>query len=277
MNEHLTNTAVRQGISALFSANCETGATSINSNGQYSFLAESFDSFSPGKKPTAEQIADEDATVTLSDTDGNLFRTGVGDTYTSHCYRYFYGDLSSARTSFVFSDYSVSADSQEQVAASSTTESDKLSGVGLQFGYRGEKWRASFTHYTGTGGDHELTNSLVVADYFFQEKFFVGAGLASIKFTNSSAGSSTSASATSPVLQVGYAENLTSNLKLSIGVIQYSSGLSLSSTTTTTTPIRTDSSDTQTATNVGDSAVMGSRSGQFITTPAGAVGLGYDL
>ena len=90
------------------------------------------------KTPTAEQIADEDATVTLSDTDGNLFRTGVGDTYTSHCYRYFYGDLSSARTSFVFSDYSVSADSQEQVAASSTTESDKLSGVGLQFGYRGK-------------------------------------------------------------------------------------------------------------------------------------------
>ena len=89
------------------------------------------------------------------------------------------------------------ADSSVQVAASSTTESDKLSGIGLQFGYRWEKWRASFTHYTGQGGDNELTNSLIMADYFFQEKFFVGAGLASIKLTNSSSGSSLSASATS--------------------------------------------------------------------------------
>ena len=116
---------------------------------------------------------------------------------------------------------------------------DKLSGIGLQFGYRWEKWRASFTHYTGTGADNELTNSLI-ADYFFQEKFFVGAGLASIKLTNSSSGSSLSASATSPVLQVGYTENITKNLKLSIGVLQYSSGLSLSSTTLTpTTPTST--------------------------------------
>ena len=156
----------------------------------------------------------------------------------------------------------MSGDSQEQVAAaSSSTESDKLSGIGLQFGYRWEKWRASFTHYTGQGGDNELTNSLIIADYFFQEKFFVGAGLASMQLTNSSAGSSLSASATSPVLQVGYAEKLTSNLQLSIGVLQYSSGLSLSSTTTTptttTTPPITDFSDTQTATNVGDSATIG--------------------
>ena len=86
----------------------------------------------------------------------------------------------------------------------------------------------------GTGGDHELTNSLVIADYFFQEKFFVGAGLASMQLTNSSSGSSISASATSPVLQVGYTENLTKNLQLSIGVLQYSSGLSLSSTTPST-------------------------------------------
>ena len=83
-----------------------------------------------------------------------------------------------------------------------------------------------------------------------------------MQLTNSSAGSSLSASATSPVLQVGYAEKLTSNLQLSIGVLQYSSGLSLSSTTTTpttttTTPPITDFSDTQTATNVGDSATIG--------------------
>ena len=273
LNEHLINTAVREGISALFKANCETGATSADSNGQYSFLAESFDSFSPGRKPTSADIANGDATVTYHST-ANPFPSGVVNTETSHCYTYF---SSSDRTSFVFDEYSVSMDTPQITPASSTTESDKLSGIGLQFGYRWEKWRASFTHYTGQGGDNELTNSLVIADYFFQEKFFVGAGLASIKLTNSSSGNSLSASATSPVLQVGYAEKLTSNLQLSIGVLQYSSGLSLSSTTpTTTTPIRTDSSDTQTATNVGDSAVMGNRSGQFITTPAGAVGLGYD-
>ena len=252
--ENIKNTALRAGLTALFSANCETGATSINSNGEYSFTLDYFHSFDPGPKPTSADIANpnNDATVTLNST-ANPFPT-------SHCHRYFYGDLSSARTPFVFSEYSVIADSSVQVAASSSTESDKLSGIGLQFGYRWEKWRASFTHYTGQGGDNELTNSLVIADYFFQEKFFVGAGLASMQLTNSSSGSSTSASATSPVLQVGYAEKLTSNLQLSIGVLQYSSGLSLSSTTTTpttTTPPITDFSDTQTATNVGDSATIG--------------------
>ena len=142
------------------------------------------------RKPTLAEINDPnntDATVTFVDTDGNSFPTGKADGETSHCYTYF---SSSDRTSFVFSDYSVSMDSLQITPASSSTESDKLSGIGLQFGYRGEKWRASFTHYTGQGGDNELTNSLVIADYFFQEKFFVGAGLASIKLTNSSAGSS---------------------------------------------------------------------------------------
>ena len=103
----------------------------------------------------------------------------------------------------------------------------------------------------GTGGDHEFTNSLVMADYFFSGEFFVGAGLASMQLTNSSAGSSTSASATSPVLQVGYTENLTKNLQLSIGVLQYSSGLSLSHSTTPTT-----NSLQKTQTVAGDSAVI---------------------
>ena len=251
---------VETGIKTLLSANCETGETSVDSNGEYYFQQEEFDSFDPGRKPTLAEINDPnntDATVT-DNSSAYPFPSGVVNTETSHCYTYF---SSSDRTSFVFDNYSVSADSQEQVAAaSSSTESDKLSGIGLQFGYRWEKWRASFTHYTGQGGDNELTNSLIIADYFFQEKFFVGAGLASMQLTNSSAGSSLSASATSPVLQVGYAEKLTSNLQLSIGVLQYSSGLSLSSTTTTpttTTPPITDFSDTQTATNVGDSATIG--------------------
>ena len=95
-----------------------------------------------------------------------------------------------------------------------------------------------------------------------------------MQLTNSSAGNSLSASATSPVLQVGYTENLTSNLQLSIGVLQYSSGLSLSSTTTTTTPIRTDSSDTQTATNEGDSATIGV---QGLAIPGDSLGLIYTL
>ena len=92
-----------------------------------------------------------------------------------------------------------------------------------------------------------------MADYFFSGEFFVGAGIASMQLTNSSAGSSISASATSPVLQVGYTENLTKNLQLSIGVLQYSSGLSLSHSST---PAPGDSfSETQTA--IGDSVTIG--------------------
>ena len=92
-----------------------------------------------------------------------------------------------------------------------------------------------------------------MADYFFSGEFFVGAGIASMQLTNSSTGSSTSASATSPVLQVGYTENLTSNLQLSIGVLQYSSGLSLSHSSTPTT----GNSLQETQTVEGDSAVIG--------------------
>ena len=116
----------------------------------------------------------------------------------------------------------------------------------------GKNGRASFTHYTGTGGDNEFTNSLVIVDYFFGGEFFVGAGIASMQLTNSSAGSSTSASATSPVLQVGYTENLTKNIQLSIGVLQYSSGLSLSHSTTPTT---NSLQETQTA--IGDTVTLG--------------------
>ena len=198
-------------------------------------LTVDFFSFDPGPKPTLEQLNNGDATVTLQDSGGNEFHTGIRNDETSYCYRYFYGDLSAERSPLFSAEYEVTADSgtPPQVSA----ESDKLSGIGLQFGYRGEKWRASFTHYTGQGGDHEFTNSLVMADYFFSGEFFVGAGIASMQLTNSSAGSSTSASATSPVLQVGYTENLTSNLQLSIGVLQYSSGLSLSHSTTPATAI----------------------------------------
>ena len=265
------NSVVRSdGIEALFKANCKTGAVAAITN-SINFVIGShvFHSFDEGtetgESSSVTTTADNPYTISSTGSNYQRFPSGFDSAvngvtgYTSYCYQYFYGGLSADRSPIVFSDYSVIADSSVQVAASSSTESDKLSGIGLQFGYRWEKWRASFTHYTGQGGDNELTNSLVIADYFFQEKFFVGAGLASIKLTNSSAGNSTSASATSPVLQVGYAENLTSNLQLSIGVLQYSSGLSLSSTTpTTATPTSTPFSVTQNPTNDGDSAVIGS-------------------
>ena len=262
-NPRREDPAENTGVRALFSANCETGETSVDSNGEYYFSAEVFESFSPGRRPTAEQIANGDATVTTLNTEGNSFRTGVVDGEISYCYTYFYGDLAAERT--LFTEYEVTPDSgtPPQVSA----ESDKLSGIGLQFGYRWEKWRASFTHYTGQGGDHEFTNSLVIADYFFSGEFFVGAGIASMQLTNSSAGSSISASATSPVLQVGYTENLTSNLQLSIGVLQYSSGLSLSHSST---PATNMFQETQTA--IGDSATIGSSS---INIPGDSITLEY--
>ena len=268
-NPFRTDLAVKTGIRALFSANCETGAASVDSNGTYSVGTPVFGSFDPGRKPASVDIANGDATVTYEDTDGNYFPTGVIDGETSHCFRYFYGDLSSGRSPLFSAGYEVTADSgTPQVSA----ESDKLTGIGLQFGYRGEKWRASFTHYTGQGGDHELTNSLVMADYFFSGEFFVGAGIASMQLTNSSAGSSTSASATSPVLQVGYTENLTKNLQLSIGVLQYSSGLSLSHSSTPAT----GNSFQETQTAIGDSATTGAASPAFIVLPNGnSIGLGY--
>ena len=261
------NDVVRSnGIEALLKANCKTGAVAATTDGvNYMIKIHLFPSFDEGTEigefSSVTTTADNPYTISSTNIYHQRFPSGLDSAvnsvtgYASYCYQYFYGDLSAERSPLFSAGYEVTADSGTPPQVS--TESDKLSGIGLQFGYRWKKWRASFTHYTGQGGDNELTNSLVIADYFFQEKFFVGAGLASMQLTNSSPGSSTSASATSPVLQVGYAEKLTSNLQLSIGVLQYSSGLSLSSTTsTTTTPDITYLEDTQTAT--GDSAVLGS-------------------
>ena len=57
------------------------------------------------------------------------------------------------------------------------------------------------------------------------------------------------------MLQVGYTENLTSNLQLSIGLLQYSSGLSLSHSSTPAT----GKSLQETQTAIGDSATIGVR------------------
>ena len=144
------NAATQTGIRALFSANCETGAASVDSNGTYSVGTPVFGSFDPGRKPTSEQIDNEDATVTYEDTDGNYFPTGVIDGETSHCFRYFYGDLSSGRSPLFSAGYEVTADSgtpQKATNSQVSAESDKLNSrsrianqfSGLQFGYRGEK------------------------------------------------------------------------------------------------------------------------------------------
>ena len=88
------------GIKTLLSANCERDATSIdNIDGQYSFGESYFISFDPGEKPILADVINEDATVSLLDTDGNQFPTGEGGT-TSHCHRYFYGDLSAQEPIF---------------------------------------------------------------------------------------------------------------------------------------------------------------------------------
>ena len=112
------NTQTETGIRTLISANCKTGETSVDSNGEYYFVAEIFNSFSPGQKPTSADIANpnNDATVTILDPAGLLFSTGVTDGQTSHCFTYF---SSSERTAFVFDDYSVSMDSQQITPASS--------------------------------------------------------------------------------------------------------------------------------------------------------------
>ena len=249
------------GIEALFKESCQTNANVVSVGGiDYTFVVSFLNSFdagtATGESSPVTTTADNPYTITESINYQEFpsgFNTQHITGYQSYCYQYFYGGLAAERTP-LFSEYEVTPDSgtPPQVSA----ESDKLSGVGLQFGYRWEKWRASFTHYTGQGGDHEFTNSLVMADYFFSGEFFVGAGIASMQLTNSSAGSSTSASATSPVLQVGYTENLTKNLQLSIGVLQYSSGVSLSHSSTSAT-----NSLQETQTVDGDSAVIGASIG----------------
>ncbi len=238
------------GLRTLIEANCETGATRDTvthldgSTGDYYFLFPRFSSFDPGKKPSLNKIEPSgDATVTLA-TNANPFHTGE-DGSRSHCHRYF-SEKTLLNYQIATADYSVSTPNSVHAAPRTTTsKSDKISGIGLQFGFRWEKWRASLTHFTGSGGANELANTLVMADYFVNEDFFVGGGLASMKLTNSL----TSASATSPAIQIGYKRNLTPNLSLNFGLTKYISGVSLknsvtNTTTTTTTTTTTNSNNT---------------------------------
>ncbi len=247
------------GIKALMKANCERDATTVTQpDGVYSFREGFFSSFTAGARPSIADLNDplNDATVTGLNINipSRNFRTGLTEGETSYCYRYFYGDLSHERTAINFSAYDVTADTLSKSSLPST-KSDALNGVGLQVGWRGEKWRASLTHFTGKGGTNELVNTVVMAEYFFHEEFFAGGGLASMKLTNGS----TSASATSPVLTVGYKENLTPNLFFNISLTKYISGVSLSRSTPASAPIPTGAPlIRKTQTERGDSATIGS-------------------
>ncbi len=228
---------LKAGIKALIAANCKTGATTTDADdGTYSFarLASrlSLHSFDVG---TRDEV---DATHTRNN-------DGVAWTLDT-CFDHF---SSNGVTADDFADYEVTADdiivrgsiisttTDTDALITTTNKSDKLSGIGLQFGFRWEKWRASLTHFTGKGGANELANTLVMADYFVNKGLFIGGGLASMKLTSGSA----SGSATSPVLRVGYKQNLTSNLSLNFGLTKYISGVSLkSSTAPTTTPYTPD-------------------------------------
>ncbi len=234
---------VRAGISALMTATCQEGKASVDSKGtDYYFISNNFHSFTEGTK--------------LSNYGNNIFpvpRYNGKDENTSACFNYFFGDLSSDRTTISFSEYEIATPDSLSKSPLPSTESDAINGVGLQVGWRGEKWRASLTHFTGKGGANELVNTVVMAEYFFHEEFFAGGGLASMKLTNGS----TSASATSPVLTVGYKENLTPNLFFNISLTKYISGISLSrSTNSAQIPTGRTFSETQSGEG-GDSLTIG--------------------
>ncbi len=226
---------LKAGIEALIAANCETGATT---DGIYSFSSRfsRIISFDEGTRDGVGNTATD-----FEQLGGNSSRAWDFNACRNHF-------ISNGLTAADFDDYIppvnntvqgsiISTTTDSNTLTPTTNKSDKLSGIGLQFGFRWEKWRASLTHFTGKGGDNELANTLVMADYFVNKGLFVGGGLASMKLTNSSA----SGSATSPVVQVGYKQKLTPNLSLNFGLTKYISGVSLkSSTAPTTTPYTPD-------------------------------------
>ncbi len=222
--------AIQRGAKSLLQKNCAEGATNVALGiDTYLFSKATFDSFDEG---TREQVG---TTVTTSDTNGNYFSTS------NACLDYFSSDglfvLPTVPDDTTVLDSAATTPPPTDTLITTTNKSDKISGIGLQFGFRWEKWRASLTHFTGKGGANELANTLVMADYFVNEDFFVGGGLASMKLTNGSA----SGSATSPALRVGYKRNLTSNISLNFGLTKYISGVSLKNSTAPTTTPYTDS------------------------------------
>ncbi len=255
------------GIEALFEKSCEemiTGAVSASADGRaYSYASNSLISFDAGTS-----IGEGTSVTTAGDGPGtvsNKFPSGFGNNGddTNYCYSYFYDVASAARRIPTFSAYSTDKVTEDSapyslVTNSSSSKGDSISGIGLQFSFRWEKWRASLTHFTGKGGANELTNTLVMADYFVNKDFFVGGGLASMKLQNSQ----TSGSATSPAIQIGYKKNLTPNLFFNFGLTKYISGVSLSHTTyaknqTAPTPTGITFLDYDKQTKEGDSAVVG--------------------
>ncbi len=221
--------AQETGVRTLVEENCKDGKTTsvdIKEDGEYFFGVNNFTSFDPGAKPSTTDIAAGDATVTLGK--GGSFSIGKGQNK-SYCYVYF-SKNNLSEYQIATPDSTPAPTSMTEYPRTTSTKGDKLSGIGLQFGFRWEKWRASLTHFTGKGGANELANTLVMADYFVNKGLFVGGGLASMKLTNSL----TSGSATSPAVRIGYKKNLTSNLSLNFGLTKYISGVSLNHTATAT-------------------------------------------
>ncbi len=208
---------VKLGIAKVVVANCETGATT---DGKYSLTRTNLNSFDVGTSDS----------VTKTDSSGAPFLTS--NACKNHLDTITLLDNFTVTTDDIVRG-SITTTTPQTTASTPTNESDKLSGIGLQFGFRWEKWRASLTHFTGKGGANELANTLVMADYFVNKDFFVGGGLASMKLTNSTNGS-TSESAISPAIQIGYKQNLTSNLSLNFGLTKYISGVSLKNSTAPT-------------------------------------------
>ncbi len=257
---------LKAGIEALVAANCETGTPSFDAtDGTYVFHDNFISYFDEGTRDGVGNTA----TRNSNNTTWNL----------NTCSEHF---SSNGLTAADFADYtlpvntvqgSISTTDTDALTSTTTNKSDKISGIGLQFSFRWEKWRASLTHFTGSGGANELANTLVMADYFLNEDFFVGGGLASMSLTNGSA----SASATSPAIQIGYKKNLTPNLFFNFGLTKYISGVSLkSSTAPTTTPYTPDPTfkiDSNTTnrltpeqTRTGGSVVVGY---SFVVDPSG--------
>ncbi len=266
----LTGSYHYNGIETLFEKSCEQiGVTAVDVDGRtYSYKQKTMDSFdagtSIGERTSVTTTGDGPGTIVQNGVQNGLFPTGNDVQYPNYCYSYFYGVASQGRSIPTFSAYStdeVTEDSAPvpQVTNSSSSKGDSISGIGLQFSFRWEKWRASLTHFTGSGGDNDLANTLVMADYFVNKDFFVGGGLASMSLTNGSA----SGSATSPAIQIGYKKNLTPNLFFNFGLTKYISGVSLSHTTyaeNQTAPTPTGITFKPKQTKDGDSAVVGVKS-----------------
>ena len=149
------------GIEALLKANCKTGAVAATDGVNYMIKIHLFPSFDEGTEigefSSVTTTADNPYTISSTNIYHQRFPSGLDSAvnsvtgYASYCYQYFYGDLSAERN--LFTEYEVTDDAVVGEAAPQvSTESDKLSGIGLQFGYRGEKMESFLYPLYRAGG-----------------------------------------------------------------------------------------------------------------------------